>query len=164
MCKKYPLIAMLLVGSASHSLMVSAATDTATMRFEGTIDPICSAVVVGGAQKAKSVLFGRATVDSTNHVHELQLGGNSPASVDLVVAPASPLTALKLISAGATTSYTPKIMSQKGTGNTYTGAVSYTGLISGEKVSVYLDAEGRGEALFKPGDYKYEVTATIVCP
>lgn len=160
MCKKYPLIAMLLVGSASHSLMVSATT--ATMRFEGKIAPVCSAAVVGGTQKVKSVRFGTDTVSSDVHVHELELGGNASAEVKLAVAASQ--VALKPISGTSTTPYTPKIMSKIASGNTYGNTAEYKALTRGSKILVYLDADGSPESSFEPGEYKYEVIATISCP
>ncbi|ENM5737682.1 hypothetical protein AB1F87_001201 [Vibrio mimicus] len=156
MCKKYPLIAMLLVGSASYSAVVSAASYTATMRFEGTVVPACSGKVVNSGRK--KVRFSSVSLNEDEHVHELELSSN--ASLNTVTLQVNHLTPLRFHRGGA--EYTPEVY-LKTNSDTYIKQNSQSSLNDGDKLSIYLDADGHDEVEFQRGNYSYEVIATINC-
>lgn len=171
MCKKYLLIAMLLVGSASHSLVVSAATNsTATMKFEGDISKTCSGRVVTSG--VKEILFGGAS-PGVEHEHQLEVSGNTLAKVDLVLsatkyiyaytsAPA-PASASAPVSTPTPTPITVDLKSKKNTETAFTGVNKFTDLKPGESINVYLHVPSYQKSKIKPGSYAYNVTATIDC-
>ncbi|ENM5731149.1 hypothetical protein AB7D55_002933 [Vibrio mimicus] len=161
MCKKYPLIAMLLVGSASYSAVVSAASYTATMRFEGTVVPVCSGRVVssGGGKK---VLFSSMRLDKDEHVHELELSSN--ASVNTVTLQVTKFAPLRFHKGNA--EYTPEVYLKKNDEQymkQQSQSQSQSNLNDGDKLYIYLGADGYDEAKFALGNYSYDVIATINC-
>ncbi|ENM5936100.1 hypothetical protein CTB58_003990 [Vibrio mimicus] len=167
MCKKYPLVAMLLVGSASHSLVVSAVThSTATMRFEGDISKTCSGRVVTSG--AKEILFGGAlpgALPGAKHEHQLEVSGNTLVKVELVLSATEHIYAYTSASSSASTP-TPiavDLMSKKNTDGTFAKVNDFVGLKSGELIDVYLHVPSYQESQLQPGPYKYHVTATIDC-
>lgn len=153
MCKKYLLIAMLLVGSASHSLRVFAHP---VMKFEGTVDPICSGNVTTGGMK--EVLFGSGSAGS-EHIHTLRLTSNEKTNVDLVIAPTIPL--VRFGASGAPANILLKSKASKDVA--YDIKDEFDNLDPNEEISIYLDASGMNKNEFVQGPYSYVVTATITC-
>ncbi len=161
MCKKYPLVAMLLVGSASHSLVVSAVTNsTATMRFEGDISKTCSGRVVTSG--VKEILFGGA-LPGAEHEHQLEVSGNTLAKVDLVLSATKDIYAYTPAPVSTPTPITVDLKSKKNTETAFTGVNKFTDLKPGESINVYLHVPSYQKSEIKPGSYVYNVTATIDC-
>ncbi|WP_000335196.1 hypothetical protein [Vibrio mimicus] len=153
MCKKYLLIAMLLVGSASHSLRVSA---NPVMKFEGTIDSICSGNVI--ASGAKEVFFGSGSA-SSEHIHTLRLTSNERTKVGLGVAPTTQL--VRFGANGAPANILLKSKTSKDVA--YEIKDEFNNLDPNKEISIYLDASGMNKNEFAKGTYSYVVTATISC-
>ncbi|HGF7478685.1 TPA: hypothetical protein AB5B17_002988 [Vibrio mimicus] len=163
MCKKYPLVAMLLVGSASHSLVVSAVThSTATMRFEGDISKTCSGRVVTSG--VKEIFFGVAgALPEAKHEHQLEVSGNTLVKVELDLGATDHIYAYTSAPASTPTPIAVDLMSKKNTDTTFTKVNDFVGLKSGELINVYLHVPSHQESQLQPGPYKYHVTATIDC-
>lgn len=144
---------MLLVGSASHSLMVSA---NPVMKFEGTVDPICSGNVITSGMK--EVLFGLGSAD-TEHIHTLRLTSNERTNVNLDVTPTTPLVRFDVN--GAPVNILLKSKASKDVA--YDIKDKFDNLDPNEEISIYLDANGMNKNEFSQGKYSYVVTATISC-
>ncbi|MEH0373369.1 hypothetical protein [Vibrio mimicus] len=156
MCKKYLLIVMLVVGSASYSAVVSAGSYTATMRFEGVVAPACSGRVVNSGRK--KVLFSPMILDEGEHVHELDLSSN--ANVNTVSLQVTNVTPLRFHTGGS--DYTPEVYLKKND-EPYVKQQSISSLSNGDKLYIYLGADGYDEVKFALGNYTYDVVATINC-
>ncbi|MEH0389030.1 hypothetical protein [Vibrio mimicus] len=153
MCKKYLLIAMLVVGSASYSVSAT----SPTMKFEGTVVGVCSGVLDSAGDK--KVLFGSGSA-SSEHIHILKLTSNERTNVILDVSPANPLVRFGVSGAQSASVYLKsKISSDAG----YEIKDRFDNLEPKEEISIYLDTGGISENEFTQGAYSYVVTATIDC-